>query len=282
MDNLVNSESIVERTLTQNDIDTYHRDGAVCLRGIFSSWVNRMQEATQRVMDKPKSVVQTYSKPGEAKFFFTMNMWSYDADFRAFLFESPAAELAGHLMKSQNTYFFKDQLFVKEPGSSMPTPWHHDLPYWSVDGFQVCSIWLALDHVDASNGMVEYVRGSHLLPALYQPEDFSGEGGQRNPALGKVPDINSRRQDYDIVSFEMHPGDCTVFHARTLHGAPGNVSTRRRRGLSTRWLGDDVRYTPSRPGSSKPMRDPGLKDGESVSNGSDVFPRAWQSKEAMD
>ena len=28
-----------------------------------------------------------------------------------------------------------------------PTPWHHDQPYWTVDGNQVCSIWLSLDPV---------------------------------------------------------------------------------------------------------------------------------------
>ena len=261
--------------IDQESVDTYKRDGVVRLRGLFQPWVQRLQDATSRVIAAPKSTVHTYAKAGEARFFFSMNMWTYDPDFRAFLYDSGAAKVVGILMESDNTYLFKDQLFVKEPGSTMPTPWHHDLPYWCMDGAQVCSLWLALDYVDESNGMVEYVRGSHLWNKLYQPEDFSGEGGSRNPALEKVPDINAMRDNYDIASFELEAGDCVVFHARTLHGAPGNVSTRPRRGLSTRWLGDDAVYTPSRPGSSQAMRDPGLKDGDRVAMGSDIFPKIW-------
>ena len=95
-------------------------------------------------------------------FLLDINMWDEDADFRSFAFESPAAEIAGTLMGSHEVRLFKDQLFIKEPGSlDAVTPWHHDLPYWCVDGDQICSIWLPLDAVDASNGAVEYVKGSH-------------------------------------------------------------------------------------------------------------------------
>ena len=41
----------------------------------------------------------------------------------------------------------------------------------------------------------------------------------------------------------MQPGDLTVHHCRTLHGAAGNASpTMRRRALSVRYCGDDARY----------------------------------------
>ena len=43
--------------------------------------------------------------------------------------------------------FWYDQLFVKEPGTLDPMPWHHDLPYWPFRGSQVCSVWLAIEDV---------------------------------------------------------------------------------------------------------------------------------------
>ena len=34
-------------------------------------------------------------------------------------------------MTSEFTRFFHDHVLVKEPGSSLATPWHQDLPYYS-------------------------------------------------------------------------------------------------------------------------------------------------------
>jgi ectoine hydroxylase-related dioxygenase (phytanoyl-CoA dioxygenase family) len=53
---------------------------------------------------------------------------------------------------------FYDQLLIKEPGTVKRTPWHHDMPSWPLAGWQVCTIWLALDPVTEESGAVEYVR----------------------------------------------------------------------------------------------------------------------------
>ena len=39
----------------------------------------------------------------------------------------------------------------------------------------------------------------------------------------------------------MQPGDAVAFHYRTLHGARGNFTDRRRRAFSLRFVGDDAR-----------------------------------------
>ena len=67
--------------------------------------------------------------------------------------------------------------------------------------------------------------------------------------LQQIPDIDADRSKYDIRWWEMAPGDCLVFHAMIVHGAPGNDTPgARRRGLSLRYTGDDARYDP-RPGT---------------------------------
>src|SRR5215213_6520010 len=49
------------------------------------------------------------------------------------------------------------------------------------------------------------------------------------------------------------PGDITVHHARTIHGADGNASlTQRRRAISVRYCGDDVVYKFKRGAPRKP------------------------------
>ncbi len=264
--------------LTGDQRREYREDGVTCVRGVFAGeWVDLLRKAIERAFGDPRIRQLDFGRDGpdgRGRFRFATGLVETDPDVRRFVFDSPAGRLVAETMASARAAFFKDQHFVKEPGSSAPTPWHHDLPYWCVDGDQVCSLWLALDVVTEENGRVEYIRGSHRWPDLYQPEDFSGEGGRRNPALAKVPDIQARRGDYDIVSFDLEPGDCAIFHGRTLHGAMGSThSLRRRRGFSTRWLGDDVVYRPDRPGSSQMAKDPGLAPGAPV--GGPVFPQVW-------
>ena len=56
-----------------------------------------------------------------------------------------------------------------------------------------------------------------------------------------------------IVSYDTEPGDITVHHARTIHGAYANASaTQRRRAISVRYAGDDTVFSPVAGGLTKP------------------------------
>jgi ectoine hydroxylase-related dioxygenase (phytanoyl-CoA dioxygenase family) len=61
-----------------------------------------------------------------------MYMWRHDPEFRAAALDSPAPAIAARMMGSGSADFFYDQLFVKEPCTAHPTPWHQDQPYWPV------------------------------------------------------------------------------------------------------------------------------------------------------
>ena len=66
-----------------------------------------------------------------------------------------------------------------------------------------------------------------------------------------MPDIEANRGALDIRGWAVQPGDAVAFHFRTLHGAPANVSSERRRVISVRWVGDDARFV-RRPGRTSP------------------------------
>jgi len=111
----------------------------------------------------------------------------------------------------------------------------------------------------------------------FQPElsrDARNLFGEGNRTFERMPDIETHRQDYDIVSYEMVPGDCLAFAGLTVHGAPGNASDQRqRRALSTVWMGDDAVFA-ERPGKVRPLFEGhGLRPGDSMD--CDYFPRAW-------
>ena len=63
-----------------------------------------------------------------------------------------------------------------------------------------------------------------------------------------------------------------LFDFRTVHGARGNLSTSRRRVLSLRWLGEDVRYA-ERPGKTSPYPNHGMQHGQRLRP--DWFPQIW-------
>ncbi len=258
----------------------YKEDGVTCLRAAFEPhWLDLLAAGVDREMANPGPIAREYTPPGKAgRFFGSLVMWQRILEFRDFVLHSPAARIAGACMGSDKAVFYHDQLLVKEPGTEEHTPWHHDQPYYFVDGMDVISIWLPLDPV-ARETCPEFVAGSHRWGKWFAPRFFKdGAGYYEGTAtpFEPVPDIDAHRDDYTVRSWELAPGDCIVFHGLTLHGAPGNASPRhRRRGYATRWVGDDARFA-ERPGEvSPPIEGHGLVPGDPLEK-SDMFPVVWR------
>lgn len=272
--------------LTEADIAAYRRDGIVCLRGVFDApAVEGLREAVAWSMAHPGPWAMNFvGDTAKPPFFGDVFGWTRNPAYRALCINRYTAEIAGRLMGARAVRFYFDHLLVKEPGSAAPTPWHQDGPYFAIKGEQCCSIWIALDPVTRETGAVEYVRGSHRWGKFYEPAGFTNDGRLKNEALEKAPDVDADRARYDIAAWDMAPGDVTVHHVLTLHGAPGNVSdTQRRRGLSLRFIGDSVVHD-LRPGIPHTMTEslkelaPQLKLGAPFTG--EAFPVLWEDADA--
>jgi ectoine hydroxylase-related dioxygenase (phytanoyl-CoA dioxygenase family) len=220
----------------QQQRDEFASDGVTVIRGAFGDgWVQRLRSATDRAMSTRGDQTREYDTNDGGRFF--------------------------------------DHLLVKEPGTENPTPWHQDLPFWPVNGGPVCSLWFAMDDVTVDNGGVRYVAGSHTWPQWYRAQSFGGTDKYSDETMPLPPDPDLEPDKYRVVSFDLAPGDVVAHHVMTLHGAPGNLHTkRRRRGLATRWCGDNVVYDP-RP-KTMPLPDGhGLTAGEPII--SPMFPRIF-------
>jgi ectoine hydroxylase-related dioxygenase (phytanoyl-CoA dioxygenase family) len=92
-----------------------------------------------------------------------------------------------------------------------------------------------------------------------------------------LPDIENNMEKFDIVHFDVEPGDVLVHHYRTIHGTGGNQSRYQvRRAASIRYCGDDIRFT-ERPWVPRQLHHTHkLKTGD-VLSGPD-FPVVWQRK----
>jgi ectoine hydroxylase-related dioxygenase (phytanoyl-CoA dioxygenase family) len=262
---------------TDEEVARYRADGALCLRGAFDrDWIERLREAVDADMAGPGPMVRRNTPAGAPGLFFVdFQLWQRHPAARDFVHESPARLIAQRLMGSSEVVYYHDHLLVKEPGTQERTPWHHDQPYYPIDGEQIVSLWLPLDPV-ARDTCVEYVRGSHRWGKRFAPKFFRKDAAfdANEAALDPVPDISAERDRYELLGWDMEPGDVIAFHGLTLHGAPGNASLqRRRRAWATRWFGPGVRYAERGGTVSPPITGHGLRHGDRF--GGPLFPQVW-------
>ena len=256
-----------------NDIvRQFNNDGATVLRGVFSDWVETLRAGIQKNMDDPDPNARIYrGENGGGRFFVDYCNWDRIPEYRDFIFNSPAAEIGAELMDSSAVQLFHEHVLVKEAATGVPTPWHQDAPYYCVDGPKTLSLWIPLDDVPRETTL-EFVAGSHKWDKYYRPQRFNGEPLNADDGLEDIPDINSDRENYNIVGWEVAPGDAIAFDYRTIHGAPANTSkSAQRRAFSLRLLGDEVRFA-RREGivTSPPFAQVTLKDGDALVG--DEFP----------
>ena len=260
-----------------NEAATFAEDGVVCLRQVIEPyWLDLLAEGTEKTLAKPTPYGRVQSKPQDPGYFFTdYYMWREVDEFTQFCKHGPGAEIAARLTQSATINFFFDGLFVKEPHTERSSDWHQDQPYYNVNGQQLCVMWTPLDPVSKDTSL-RLVRGSHLSGRWYQPVFFASERlleGAKD-IFEPMPDIDADPQTHEVLSWDMEPGDCIVFHPLTIHGSRGNPTPGRRRAISTTWLGDDCVYAP-RAGEVEPrIEGYDFSPGERL-NVESVFPLVW-------
>lgn len=175
-------------------------------------------------------------------FFYDVAAWKQSLGVRQVAFDSALPELVADLVEARYLNFWEDTTFVKAPGTRQQTAFHQDLAYFQIEGEQCVIVWIPLDKADKDNGVTEYVRGSHKWGEVYAPNVFVSQTPISTSPEKRCPDIEANRSAYDIVSFDVEPGDVIIHHVLTVHGAGGNPSERWRRAVSFRYCGDQVRY----------------------------------------
>ena len=173
--------------VTEDDLAAYRRDGAVALRRVFDAdWIELLRRGVTRNLAEPGPYLRRYTTEDEPGLFVgDYCNWQRIEEYRTFAFDSPAPGLGARLMGSAKVNLFHEHLLVKEAATPNRTPWHHDQPYWTVDGDQVCSIWVPLDPVPRDT-CVEFLAGSHRWGKWYTPKRFNALASTRADSLSIV------------------------------------------------------------------------------------------------
>ncbi len=279
----------IPRAITPAEISTYQKDGVVLLRDMFDAdWIKLLATGLAANCDRPTVRARVWDRDAEGRsMFWDSQAWQGIEQYRRFVFDSPAGHIAGELMGSRQVNFFFDAVFVRSRGSQFATPWHQDEPYWSVEGYDTCTLWMPLVPVKRENALA-YVPGSHRRDTVFDQYNF----GQLNPdgksgvdqvdfsgiAQKSFPDIDADPAGFGVVSWDMQPGDCVVFNSRIMHGGSGKLpEDRELRVFTSKWLGDDVRIKFREcgmdPDHSAIMTEHGLKPGDRP--GTELYPRVW-------
>jgi ectoine hydroxylase-related dioxygenase (phytanoyl-CoA dioxygenase family) len=240
----------MEALLTAEEIEAYHRDGMLVVRGVLSDdEVDVAREAIDAVLASSGMLTQVASgvdDPG--RFVEDFRRWQEIVQIERLARSSAVPRYASELLArwtspGQSVRFYHDHVLVKEGGTRQRTPWHQDQPYYNVDGHGT-SAWIPVDPVPRA-GCLELVAGSHEGP-WKMPRTFLDGKARWFPegTLEELPDIDADPTAYDLRAADLQPGDAIFFDFLTVHGAPGFPFQGRRRVLSLRYLAGDATHAP--------------------------------------
>jgi len=241
--------------ITSEQVSQYHRDGAVLLKGILTAEEKALlEQGLEESRTNPGRRATSASLPtGEGETFLETFPSINSASLRKLLALGRIPEIAARMMKAPSAQLVLEQVFYKEKGEIIPTPWHQDTPYLRLRGDDMIRVWVTADYSPRELSL-QIVRGSHRWGIVFDP----GISGEKNETIKetsgrmiqiatgnapKVPDIEKYRESFDILSWDVEPGDALIFNGNMIHSAGGVTDyPTHRRAYTTMWGGPKLSY----------------------------------------
>ena len=137
------------------------------------------------------------------------------------------------ILVGQHPLLMSDQIFMKPPHFGSAKPFHQDNAYFQCfPADDVITSWIAMDDVDASNGCLRYIDGSHKSPLPHAPLP-----DDPNHWVPPEDFIDRNKESLALV----RKGGVVFHHSQALHTSHRNESDRWRRGYGGHWITESVR-----------------------------------------
>lgn len=216
--------------LSPEEIEQFHRDGYVTLRGVLSEEEKAAiePEFERFIRGEVPGMGRDFcdmSGPYGRKFedFALVNAVlprRYRPEIKDNVFEKRAASISRQLI-GETAMLDYDQFLAKRPAKPDAVfTWHQDLGYWPTGTPEpltaTCS--LALDDADSENGCLRVVPGSHRK-GLRPHRPLMGEDREKSHILSV-----ELTADDPVVELPLQRGDITVHDEMIIHGSGGNSS----------------------------------------------------------
>jgi ectoine hydroxylase-related dioxygenase (phytanoyl-CoA dioxygenase family) len=225
--------------LTADEILRFHEDGFLSVSGITSTQeVAWMLELYDRLFDRRAGWdagdffdFAGIDSPGStAALPQLLNPSRYEPALKKTLFHANAHAVARQLLGPAAELVFEHAM-MKPARNGGETPWHQDEAFYpKYTDYQSITIWMPLQPVDARNGCMELIPGSHRNRLL------NHRSINDDP---RIHGLEAEGADASLaVRCPLEAGGATVHHFRTLHHAGPNLSEGPRRAYA---LGFGVR-----------------------------------------
>lgn len=280
-------QSPLQRQISANEVRAFWRDGVLCLRSIISpEWVAFIREGIEEVRAEP-GLYATVFQNERSYSMISLMASEANSKLRKAVFESGVSHIARAMLGDKPVRLVQDQIFYKA-GFAPETPWHQDTNGGGFDGDHMIRVWTCVDPAPRDTAL-EVVRGSHLWNARYRSANDLREYAKDSSTTDsnyfkweeepypRVPDIEAHRDSFDIIGFDVEPGDVIVFNFHALHHAgAGHIGGAQRRAF-TLVFGDDTTTLAKRPNMVPSMIDVSgrrYEIGQSIAEFPDLFPSA--------
>lgn len=246
--------------LNSETVHQFRTNGFIRLENVFKVETLRAYElensiyvcANTRSKRNKAAARSTY----EREFIQLVNLWWQTAYVTGFVFGSKLARIVNEFLGASGIRWYHDQALYKKPGGRY-TPWHADQYYWPLSSSQSCTAWIPSQKTPLDMGPLSFNLGCH---------EFSG---CRDLAISDESEhsldtaLSARGHDHHVSAFSLgdvsfHSG-CTYHHAGPIH------SDSKRKAMTTIYMEDGIRLTPSirsEQGVDREAFIPGRKQGE--------------------
>lgn len=213
-------------TTTPHDLaDAYARDGYVTRLDVFGdSEITALRaefDELEAREGRDKCQIGLQGRHMDEPF-----IWRMSTDAR--IVEAVAACMGDDIMLLSTHFFCK----YPDPESTKHVAWHQDITYWGLEPPEAHTAWIAVDDADLENGCMQVIPGSHRDGIV--DHGTSGREGNLLSINQEIPDelVDTSR----AVPIELRAGQASIHHGQLYHASHPNRSTRRRCGLTVRFI----------------------------------------------
>lgn len=215
--------------LTQQEIDTYHRDGYLLVENaVNAEQLDAMRKATKALIDQSRTITESDYRfdldeghgPNNPRLTRIKLPHKLDPVYWDILKDSRMTEVLTTLL-GPDTMIQTTKLNTKAPGGGQAVEWHQDWAFYPHSNDSMLAFGLMLEDVDEANGPLQVIPGSHKGPVLAHTNKDGVFCGAVDP---DDPDFDYAK----AVTLTGKAGDMTVHHVRMLHGSSPNNSDRNR------------------------------------------------------
>jgi non-haem Fe2+, alpha-ketoglutarate-dependent halogenase len=213
--------------LTQQQIDTYRRDGCVFPIRVMSEADAAELRAQLETFERETGGPLKGALRHKSHLLFT---WLADLVRHRNIVDA-IEDLYG-----ENLFCWTTNFFIKEANNPAFVSWHQDSTYWGLDRPDVVTAWVALTRSNKANGAMEFIPGTHTKDQIPHRDTFA-----KNNLLTRGQEVAVEVDASRGVAVELEPGEISLHHVRLVHGSPPNPTNDRRIGFAIRYIPTSVR-----------------------------------------